>query len=114
MAAEEERVRKGLEEARRRLTQLRVDLGHAEQLRSDAVAAEARLGSEESVHAAADSTYPGLASAAEADFIEAADLAREAEQAANRATEAAAEANAQAQSAVVAFWTQAEQRAGGG
>jgi chromosome segregation protein len=109
LAAEEARARAALEEARTRLVQLRTDLGHAEQIRGDAVAAEARLVSEDTVLADADAEYPDKAGEAKAAAVEAADQARAAERDANRATEAAAEANAQAQSALQAM-TQAEQR----
>lgn len=109
LAAEENRARAALDEARGRLVRLRTDLGHAEQIRGDAVAAEARLLSEDAVLAESDSAYPDKACEAEAAAVEAADTARAAEREANRATEAAAEANAQAQSAMQAT-TQAEQR----
>ena len=110
LAAEAERTKAALVEARRRLAQLHTDLGHAEQISADAVSAEARLAAEDVILAEADSTYPGKLSEAEAEAIEAADHARAAEREANRATEAAAQANAQAQSAAQAM-TQAEQRA---
>ncbi len=109
LAAEEARVRTALDEARRRLGQIRTDLGHAEQIRADAVAAEARLASEDVTLAEQDASWPDSSRAAETKAIEAADRARAAEREANRATEAAAEANAQAQSALQAI-AQAEQR----
>ena len=109
LAAEESRARAALNSARGRLAQLRADLGHAEQIRTDATAAGARLASEDAVLAETESAWPGKASAAETEAIASADSARIAEREANRATEAAAEANAQAQSALQAL-TQAEQR----
>ena len=109
LAAEADRARSALEEARARLRQLREDLAHAEQIRSDAVAAEGRLVLEDAILAEADTAYPDKAGAAETEAVEAADHARAAEREANRATEAAAEANAQIQSAILAT-TQAEQR----
>ena len=110
LAAEAERAQAALDEARLRLVQLRTDLDHGEQIRADAMAAEARLVSEDATLADADTAYPDKARAAEAEAIEAADHARSVEREANRATEAAAEANAQAQSAAQAM-AQAEQRA---
>jgi chromosome segregation protein len=109
LAAEENRARTALAEARGRLAQLRTDLDHAAQIQADAVAAEARLVAEEAPLAGADEAFPDKARVAEAGAIEAADHAQAAEREANRATETAAEANAQAQSAFQAL-TQAEQR----
>ena len=109
MAAEAARVQAALDEARLRLVQLRTDLDHGEQIRGDAMEAEARLVSEDAALAEADTAYPDKARAAGAEAIEAADHARSIEREANRATEAAAEANAQAQSAAQAV-AQAEQR----
>ena len=103
LAAEADRARAALDEARRRLAQLQTDLGHAEQIRGDAVAAEARLVTEDTNLAEADACYMAKASDAEAEAIEASDLARTAERDTNRATEAAAEASAQVQSAVQAM-----------
>ncbi len=111
LAAEENRARAALSEARSRLTQLRADLEHADQIRTDAMVAEARLASEDAVLAEAEAAWPEKASAAETGAIEASEHARSAEREANRATEAAAEANARAQSAIQAM-KQAEQRAG--
>ncbi len=109
LAAEENRARAALSAARGRLAQLRADLDHAEQIRTDAMAAEARLVSEDAVLAETDAAWPEKSSAAESEAIASADYAHMAEREANRATEAAAEANAQAQSALQAM-TQAEQR----
>ena len=109
LAAEAERAEAALAEASARLRQLREDLAHAEQIRADAIAAETRLVSEDTILAAADAAYPDMASAAESEAVEAADLASVAEREANSATEAAADANAQIQSAIQAT-TQAEQR----
>lgn len=110
MAAEEHRARAALAAARERLALLRADLEHAEQIRTDAMAAEARLVSEDGFLAEADAAWPDKASAAEAEAVASADAARIAEREANRATEAAAEANAQAQGARQAQ-ALAEQRA---
>jgi chromosome segregation protein len=110
LAAEEKRARAALDEARRRLTQLRTDLKHAEQIQADAVSAEARLVSEDTVLADADASFPEHSRNAEAEAIEAADHARTAERETNRATQTAAEAHAQAQSSGQAL-AQAEQRA---
>jgi len=109
MAAEENRAWAALSAARGRLAQLRADLDHAEQIRTDAMAAEARLVAEDAALAETDAGWPEKASAAETEAIASADYARIAEREANRATEAAAEANAQVQSALQAI-TQAEQR----
>jgi chromosome segregation protein len=109
MAAEENRARAALGAARGRLAQLRADLDHAEQIRTDAMAVEARLVSEDALLAETDFAWPEKSSAAETEAIASADCARIAEREANRATEAAAEANARAQSALQAM-TQAEQR----
>jgi chromosome segregation protein len=109
LVAEAARARSALEEARRRLAQLRDDLRHAEQISADALAAEARLAAEDDVLAEATSDFPDKARAAEAEAVEASDRALEAERVANRATEAAAEATASAQNAMRAM-TQAEQR----
>ncbi|HEX3994712.1 MAG TPA: chromosome segregation protein SMC [Acetobacteraceae bacterium] len=109
IAAEENRARGALSAARGRLAQLRTDLDHAEQIRTDAMAAEARLVSEDTVLAEADAAWPDKAGAAESEAIAGADCARVADRDANSATEAAAEANAQAQSALQAM-NQAEQR----
>jgi chromosome segregation protein len=110
LTADETRARAALDEAKRRLSQLQTDLKHAEQIRGDAVAAEARLGSEDTTLAEADTTWPDLAARAEAEAVATTDLARAAEQEANQATEAAAEANAEAQ-AVARALGQAEQQA---
>ena len=99
LAAEEGRARVALDEARRRLTTLTNDFRHAAQLRSDAVAAETRLASEDSTLAIADEAHPRVAASAEIEANAAVELAQMAEHDANRATEAAAEANALAQAA---------------
>ena len=109
IAAEEERARSALAEATRRLAQLGQDLSHAEQLRRDSEAAEARLGTEDAALAEADSGYADRAAVAETAVADAAEAVRLAEAEANRATEAAAEANARAQ-AVAQQLMQAEQR----
>ena len=110
MAAEESRAKVALDEARRRLTTLANDFRHAGQLRSDAVAAETRLASEDAGLAIADKAHPRAAEAAEAEALAATELAQQAEHEANRATEEAAEANALAQAAERAL-SQADQRA---
>jgi chromosome segregation protein len=109
LAAEENRARAALSAARGRLAQLQADLGHAEQIRSDATTAEGRLVSEDAALADADVTWPEKSEAVAAEAIVSADHARIAEREANHATEAAAEASAQAQSAVTAL-SQAEER----
>jgi chromosome segregation protein len=109
LVAEAARAQAALDEARRRLAQLRDDFGHAEQIRADALTAEARLAAEDALLADADTLYPDKAGAAETEAVEAADHARAAEREANRATDAAAEANAAARNAVQAM-TQAEQK----
>lgn len=110
LAAEEDRARAALDDARRRLAELRTDLEHAGQVRSDAIAAEGRLASEDSILATTSDAYPGNVRDADAEAIAAADIANTAEREANRATEAAAEANAKAQNAFQAM-AHAEQRA---
>ncbi len=99
IAAEEERAKAALQEAARRLQQLGQDLAHAEQLSADSIAAELRLGTEDSALAEAESGYDTRAESAESAVVEAAEAVRLAEVEANRATEAAAEANARAQAA---------------
>jgi chromosome segregation protein len=110
IVAEEARARDALAEATRRLGQLGQDLGHAAQLRQDAEAAVARLGTEDAMLADADAGHDAKAEAAIQATAAAADAVRLAEAAANRATEAAAEASARAQS-VAQMLAQAEQRA---
>jgi len=110
IAAEEERARAALSAARQRLEQLGRDLAHAEQLSRDAVAAEARLASEDATLAAADEGHAERSAAAEAAAVEAAETVRAAEAEANRATEDAAEATARAQAAAQAL-AAADQRA---
>ena len=109
LSAEEQRARSALEEARRRLAQLRADLAHAEQIRGDAEAAEGRLVTEDVILDEADVAWPEKTRDAETEVVESADRVRTAEREANRATDAAADAQAQAQSALQAM-TQAEQR----
>ncbi len=109
IAAEEERARAALADATRRLSQLGQDLAHAEQLRRDSDAAEARLGTEDAALAEADAGHAVRAEAAEARVAEAAEAVRLAEAEANRATDAAAEANARVQT-VAQQLLQAEQR----
>ncbi len=109
LAAEEGRARAALTDAVRRLDQLRRDLGHAEQSRRDAAAAEQRLGAEAATLAEADAGHAGRAEAAAAEAAEAAEAVRVAEADTNRATEAAAEANARVQTASQMLM-QAEQR----
>ncbi len=109
IAAEEERARSALAEATRRLAQIGQDLAHAEQLRSDSQAAEARLASEDATLAEAEAGYANRAEAAAAAVAEASERVRIAEMEANRATEAAAEANARAQT-VARQVAEAEQR----
>jgi len=110
IAAEEVRARAALAAARQRLEQLVRDHAHAEQLRRDAAAAEARLGAEDSSLGEADAGHAIRAAAAEAAAAETADAVRAAETAANRATEEAAAAAARAQSAAQML-AQAEARA---
>ncbi len=109
LAAEVSRARVALEEARRRLAQLHTDLGHAGQIRADAVAAEARLAEEDAALTIAEAAWPEMARGALAEAEAANAQALLAEQTANTATEAAAEANAQARNAEQAF-AQADQR----
>ncbi|HEY7576765.1 MAG TPA: chromosome segregation protein SMC, partial [Acetobacteraceae bacterium] len=109
LAAEEERARSALADASKRLAQLSEDLMHAEQLRNDSAAAEARLGAEDAALAEADSGYPSLAESAKAAATAAAEAVHSAEGDANRATEAAAQANALAQ-ALARQMTDAEAR----
>ena len=110
IAGEEERARDALTQATGRLSQIRKDLGHAEQLQRDASTADVRLSAEFAAIAAAEADFPARAEALETAAIAAAEALREAEAEANRATEAAAEANARAQAANQ-FLTQAQQRA---
>jgi chromosome segregation protein len=109
IAAEEERARAALADATRRLTQLGQDLAHAEQLRNDSEAAEARLVAEDSALAEADADFAARATEAETKLADAVDAVHVAEAEANRATEAAAEANARAQT-VARQLGEAEQR----
>ena len=109
IAGEEEQARTSLDEAQRRLGQLRADVSHAGQLQRDAVAADQRLATEEIQLAEADSGHDDRAAAAEAAATAASEAVRVAEADANRATEAAAEANARAQAAAQLL-AQAEHR----
>ena len=109
VAAEEQQARIALGEAQRRLGQLRQDLAHAGQLQRDAVTADQRLATEETLLAQADSGHDDRAAAAEAAATAAAEAVGAAEADANRATEAAAEANARAQAAAQLL-AQAEHR----
>ena len=111
IAGAEQRARDALTQATGRLSQIRKDLGHAEQLQRDASATDVRLSAEFEALAAAETDFPARAAALEAEAITAADALRQAEGEANRATEAAAEANARAQAAAQLL-TQAQQRAG--
>ena len=94
LTAEADRARSALDDARHRLAHLQADFAHAEQIRGDAEAAEARLVAEDAVLDAADATYPEKARDAETKVVEAADRAHTAEREANRATDAAANAQA--------------------
>ena len=107
--AEEARARAALDDAKRRLAQLEIDLSHADRMREDAGAAHDRLGVEDAALAEAAAAWPDQQAAAAAAATEAAAHARAAEHDANRATEAAAEAAAHARSAEQAF-VQAEHR----
>ncbi|HME21237.1 MAG TPA: chromosome segregation protein SMC [Acetobacteraceae bacterium] len=109
IAAEEERARAALADATRRLSQLGQDLAHAEQLRNDSEAAEARLAAEDTALAEADSGHAAHAAAAELAAAEAAEAVRFAEAEANRTADGAAEANARTQ-AVARQLAEAEQR----
>ncbi len=110
IAAEEQRARADLNEAQRRIGQIRQDLTHAQQLQRDAAAADQRLAAEETSLAEADAGHDTRAQAAETAATAAADAVRMAEAEANRATDAAADANARAQAATQLL-AQAEQRA---
>jgi len=110
IAAEEQRARTALQAAAQLLAQTGRDLAHAEQLSRDAVAAESRLGAEDSTLAEADAGHAAKAGELEAAATEHAEAVRLAEAEANRATEAAAEANARRQAATQLL-AQAEQRA---
>ena len=109
LAAEEERARAALADATRRLDQLGHDLAHAEQLKRDSEAAEARLAAEDATLGEAEAGHAARAEAAEAAVAEAAEAARLAEVEANRATEDAAHANARVQT-VTRQLAEAEQR----
>jgi chromosome segregation protein len=109
IAEEAQRARVALDEANRRQETIQRDLAHAEQLRRDAVDADARLAAEQERLAAAEDGHPARSEALDAEAVAAAEALRLAEAAANLATEAAAEANARAQ-AVAQLLTQAEQR----
>jgi chromosome segregation protein len=109
IAAEEDRARSALADAGKRLGQLGQDLAHAEQLRSDAAAAESRLMAEDAALADADAGHAELAQAASIAAVASAEAVRAAEAEAQRATEVAAEANARAQ-AVARQLAETEQR----
>lgn len=110
IAGEEQRARAALAAAAQRLGQIARDLQHAEQARSDAATAEARLATEDRALAEAEAGHPERLAAAGEAAQRAGEAAAEAERAANRATELAAEAGAQTQAAIQAL-TGAEQRA---
>ena len=109
IAGEEERARTALADAGRRLSQLRQDLAHAEQLGRDAGAAETRLAAEDAGLAEAESGHVGRATALADAVAEAGEAARLADAEAHRATETAAEGAARA-AAVAQLLEQAEQR----
>jgi len=109
IASEEKQAKVALNEAQRRIGQLRQDLTHAEQLQRDAATADQRLATEQATLADADTGHEDRAAAAEAATIALTEAVRTAETEANRATEAAAEANARAQAATQLL-AQAEQR----
>ena len=110
IAAEEQRARSALGDSARRLSQLRQDFSHAEQLQRDAATAEQRLAAEDAGLAEADAGHDERLHAMETDALTAAEAVRVAEAAANQATESAAAANATAQAATQML-QQAEQRA---
>ncbi len=110
IAADEQRARAALADSGRRLGQLRQDLTHAEQLQRDAAAAQQRLVAEDAGLETASLGEDDRLAAAEADVLVEAETTREADAAANRATEAAAAANATA-TAATQMLQQAEQRA---
>ena len=91
IAAEEARAREALAAATARLEQVTRDLAHAEQTRTDAAAAIARLEAEASRLEAEEAPHPARLDRAEADAVQAAEAARAAEAEANRATEHAAD-----------------------
>jgi chromosome segregation protein len=109
LAAEEERARAALADATRRLDQLGHDLAHAEQLKRDSEAAEARLAAEDAALGETEAGHAARAEATETAVAEAAEAARLAEVEANRATEDAAHANARVQT-VTRQLAEAEQR----
>lgn len=110
IAAEEERARAAHAGSTQRLAQIGRDLAHAEQLRSDADAALARLAEERRGLEGADAAWEVRAAEREADAVATAAAEREAEMVANGATEAAAEATARAEAARQRI-AEAEQRA---
>jgi chromosome segregation protein len=109
IAAAIQRAETALGEATRRVETIRRDLAHAEQLRADADAAEARLGAETARLDEADMAYPERAVGLRAAHYNAEETLRQAEAEANRATEAAAETQARAQAATQTL-AQAEAR----
>ncbi len=110
IAGEEQRAKAALADAQRRGAQIAQDLGHANQLRRDAAAADQRLAVEETGLAEAEAGHADRATAADAEAIAAADAVRIAEALSNRLTEEAAQAQARAQAASQLL-TQAEHRA---
>ncbi|MBN8890153.1 MAG: AAA family ATPase [Rhodospirillales bacterium] len=110
IAAEAERAREALLAATARLEQVSRDLGHAEQLQSDAAAALSRLAEEDRRLAGEEEAHPPRMASAEAEAEAAAEAAAIAEAASDRATEHAAELAARHRALTEAL-AQAEQRA---
>jgi chromosome segregation protein len=110
LAGEEARAGAALRSAASRLAQIGADLAHAEQARTDAEAAVARLAAEADRIAAEDAVHPPRMAKAEAELRAAAEAVQAAEQAANRATEHAADLAAR-HAALTASLAQARQRA---
>jgi chromosome segregation protein len=109
IAAEAERARVTLAEAITRLAQLGHDLAHAEQLKNDSEAAEARLAAEDETLAEADAGHGTRAQAAAQTAAVACEAVRTADAEADRATELAAEAHARMEAAARQL-EEAEQR----
>jgi chromosome segregation protein len=110
VAAEAARARDALAAATQRRAQIARDLGHAEQVKTDSVAAAARLAAEMQTLQAAEADAPGRLAQAQQAAEAASEAARAAERAANTATEEAAELSATSQALAQAL-SAAEARA---
>ena len=102
VTAEATRARDALAAATQRRVQIARDLSHAEQVKTDSIAAAARLAAEMQTLQASEADAPARLAQAQAQADAASEAARAAERAANAATEEAAELSATSQALVQA------------